>query len=139
MSSDMAVSISTMAAFILDKIIPPVISRGVEIYFGPYVVEVVQACSGMNSMFSLFALSVIYMRYEESRKIWQMIILIALVVPVAIITNLLRVIILIMITHFSGEAMSQGIFHDITGIFSFVIALVFLGSVDHLLVKISNK
>jgi len=139
MSSDMAVAIAGMSAKLLNYIIPPVISRGVSVYFGQYAVEVVSACSGMNSMFSLLALSVIYIRQESARKMWHIITLIALVIPVAMLTNLLRVIILILITAYGGERMSQGIFHDITGVLSFIIALVILGVTDIVLGALEGR
>jgi exosortase/archaeosortase len=89
MSSEMAIAIARLAAIILNYFIPPVVSSGVSIYFGQYAVEVVSACSGMNSMFSLLALSVLYIRQEGERKLWHILLLVALVIPVAMITNLL--------------------------------------------------
>jgi exosortase/archaeosortase family protein len=130
MSSEIAVAIAGISAKILNIFNPPVISSGVSVYFGQYAVEVVRACSGMNSMFSLLALSVIYIRQDGLRKILHIIILVGLVIPVAMLTNLIRVIILILITMHGGEQMSQGIFHDITGVLSFVIAVIILGVID---------
>jgi len=141
MSSDMAVFIAGTTANILNYFNPPVISSGVSVYFGQYAVEVVKACSGMNSMFSLLALSVIYIRQERTRKVWHIIILVALVIPAAMLTNLSRVIILILITMYGGEEMAHGIFHDITGVLSFLIALLILGVIDKGLsmIGIENK
>jgi hypothetical protein len=42
----------------------------------------------------------------------------------------LRVMILILITRYGGEEMAHGIFHDVTGVLSFLIALLILGVID---------
>jgi len=139
LSSELAKGLAAVTAHIISSLLFPVTSNGVTLYFGPYSAEVAHACSGMNSIFSLFALSVLYLREGVQRKLWHIGILIALVIPVAVITNLLRVIILVLITWYFGNRYAQGIYHDLTGIMVFVIALVLLATIDQIMFFIDKK
>ncbi|TLU81960.1 MAG: exosortase/archaeosortase family protein [Chlorobium sp.] len=132
-SSELALAIADSAAKILTATILPVVSNGVTLYFGPYSAEVTKACSGMNSIFSLTALSVLYLRESAQRKPWHLLLLVACVLPVAVLTNLFRVIVLVLATNYIGDGFAQGFFHDATGIFVFLVALATLALIDHLL------
>jgi exosortase len=139
MSSELAKWLAAVSATIISTIFFPTTSNGVTIYYGPYSAEVTHACSGMNSIFSLFALSVLYLREGIQRKLWHIIILILFVIPVAIITNLIRVILLVLITWYIGNRYAQGIYHDMTGVIVFIIALLLLAGTDKMLFFIENK
>jgi exosortase len=139
LSSELAKGLASVSSNILSSTLFPVTSNGVTLYFGPYSAEVAHACSGMNSIFSLLALSVIYLREGIQRKWWHIVVLIALVIPVAVFTNLLRVMILVLITWYFGNRYAQGIYHDLTGIIVFVMALAFLAFIDQVMVKVNKK
>lgn len=139
LSSELAKGLALVSSYIISSTLFPVSSNGVTLYFGPYSAEVAHACSGMNSIFSLLALSVIYIREGMQRKWWHIVVLIVLVIPVAVFTNLLRVMILVLITWYFGNRYAQGIYHDLTGIMVFVMALAFLAVVDQIMFKIDKK
>jgi exosortase len=139
LSSELAKGLASVTASIISAVLFPVTSNGVSLYFGPYSAEVAHACSGMNSIFSLFALSVLYLREGVQRKFWHVGVLILLVIPVAVITNLMRVIILVLITWYFGNRYAQGIYHDVTGIMVFIIALALLAVIDKAMFVIDNK
>ncbi len=132
-SSQLALAIAATSAKIISATLFPVISDGVILYFGPYSAEVTKACSGMNSIFSLTALSVLYLRQGVKRKPWHITVLVACVLPVAVITNLFRVILLVLATQYVGDGFAQGLFHNTTGILAFVVALATLALIDNLL------
>lgn len=133
LSSELAQAIAVFAAKIVSAVFFPVVADGVLLYFGPYVTEVTKACSGMNSIFSLTALSVLYLRNSRSRRWWHTAALGACVLPVAIVTNLFRVIVLVLATQYLGDGFAQGVFHETTGVFVFVVALAILALIDRLL------
>ena len=139
LSSELAKGLASVSSHMLSATLFPVTYNGVTLYFGPYSAEVAHACSGMNSIFSLLALSVIYLREGISRKLWHIVILVALVIPTAVVTNLLRVIILVIITWYFGNRYAQGIYHDLAGIIVFVIALVFLAAIDKVMYGVYKK
>ena len=136
LSSELALAIAAISAKILSATFLPVVSSGVTLYFGPYSAEVTKACSGMNSMFSLTALSVLYLHKSTQRRLWHITALIALVLPVAVLTNLFRVIVLVLATAWIGDSFAQGLFHQATGIFVFLVALGTLALIDHLLFRL---
>lgn len=132
-SSQLALLIASASAKIINATLFPVISDGVILYFGPYSAEVTKACSGMNSIFSLTALSVLYLRQGVKREPWHIAVLVACVLPVAMLTNLFRVIVLVLATQYIGDSFSQGLFHNASGIFVFIVALAALVLIDYLL------
>jgi len=132
-SSQLALAIASASAKIVSATLFPVIADGVILYFGPYSAEVTRACSGMNSIFSLTALSVLYLRQGVNRKLWHIAVLVACVLPVAVLTNLFRVIVLVLATNYIGDGFAQGIFHNTTGIIVFIVALAILAMIDYLL------
>lgn len=111
----------------------PIGGEGVRIYIGQYELLVAAACSGINSIVSLAAISLfyIYMRHQAD---WRYALLLVLfIVPVALIANFFRVLILILLTYHSGEATAQGFLHNFAGLLMFGIALLTIFGIDILL------
>ena len=61
------------------------------------------------------------------------------IVPVAIFANLVRVLILILLTYHAGEAAAQGFLHNFAGMTTFAIALVSIYVFDQLCQKITGR
>ncbi len=139
LSSGLAVNIASVTAVLLNFTLMPIAAHGVILYFGPYSAEVAHACSGMNSIFSLFALSLLYLREGVQRKPWHIALLVALVIPIAVVTNTIRVIMLVLATWYIGETFAQGLFHDFAGIFVFVLALALFALIDFLLFSVAGN
>jgi exosortase len=135
LSAELAVNIASLTALLLNGAVLPITSSGVTLYFGPYVAEVTKACAGMNSIFSLIALSLLYVRQGMRRTLWHDLALMACVIPVAVAANLLRVISLVLATWYVGEGFAQGVVHDLAGVLSFVLALLMLYGVDRALFR----
>ncbi len=133
LSSELAVAIASASATVLSVTTLPVVANGVMLYFGPYNAEVTEACSGMNSIFSLTALFIIYLRTGARHNPWHIALLVASVIPVAVLTNLGRVISLVLTTWFVGDSFAQGLFHEVAGVIAFVFALFLLSVIDRLL------
>ena len=117
----------------------PIGGTGVMIQIGQYQLLVAAACAGLNSIVSLSALTLFYiyiMRQGERRR---QLVLLLFVVPVAIAVNFLRVIILILLTYYAGEAAAQSFLHDLAGVTMFVLALLLMVSVDAVLGRIVRQ
>ena len=95
------------------------------IQFPETVLEVADACSGMRSMMSLLALSVAYAFFLEMNAIKRFI-LVLLAIPIAIVTNMLRVIGTGFLAQYYGSAAAEGFFHEFAGLAVFGLAMVFL-------------
>lgn len=108
----------------------PIANSGVAITIGPYQMLVEQACSGMNSIVGLTAISMFYI-YVLHHSNWRYALgLMLLILPIAVITNLIRVTALVLITHYFGEAAAQGFLHTTTGIALFAVALGLMIAAD---------
>lgn len=125
--------LSQAAIWILALAGYPIGGQGVTIYVGQYQLLVAAACSGLNSIISLSAISLfyIYMRHQAEWRYAALLTL--LIVPVALIANFFRVLILILLTYHAGEATGQGFLHNFAGIAMFAIALMTIIGVDALL------
>lgn len=108
----------------------PVARSGVVLSVGQYQLFVADACSGLNSMFSLSALGVLYVYVTREGRWWKNAILLASVLPIAFTANTVRVMILVLVTYHFGEAAGQGSIHEFAGMILFVIALCLLFGLD---------
>jgi exosortase len=128
------VATSTVVAFGL-----PVSHDGVVIYVAQYQLLVEDACSGMNSIFGLLAIGLFYIYLVRGSSVRYALILAALTLPIAIAANILRVIILILLTFFFGDAVAQGFLHFAAGIFLFAVALMLVFALDAALISFARK
>lgn len=131
--------ISSTAVSVLYALGYPIASAGVTIQIGQYQLLVAAACAGLNSLITLSALTVFYV-YLTHRSKWKyMLLLTAAVVPVAIFSNFMRVLILILITFYVGEAAAQGFLHNFSGLVTFAIALTTIYLIDIAGQKVMRK
>lgn len=125
--------VSFIAEHILYALGYPIARSGVTLTVGPYQLLVADACSGLHSMFSLSAMGLLYL-YLMGHKSWARNgILIASILPIAFLANIIRVMILVLVTFHFGDEAGQGFVHDFAGIFLFVVALLILFALDSLL------
>lgn len=103
---------------------------GTTLYIDQYELLIADACAGMNSLFSLVAIGSFYIYIRHRRRLRPALILAAMLVPVAVLTNLVRVVLLMLVTRHAGDALAQGIFHDAIGMVMFAIMLACLVAID---------
>ena len=115
--------ISQAAVATLGLIGYPIGAQGVTIAIGQYQLLVAAACAGLNTILSLSAISLFYAYVMHKAQPRYVALLAALVLPVALFANFVRVLLLILLTYHFGEATGQGFMHDFAGIFMFVVAL----------------
>lgn len=131
--------ISTVAEVLLYHAGYPVARTGVTLVVGQYQLLVADACSGINSLFSLFALGFIYLYLQAyASKVRNLLLLLA-IAPVAILANLIRVMVLVLVTYYWGDAAGQGFIHGLAGILLFVVALTTLFFIDIILGFFCNR
>ncbi len=117
---------SSLAAFGL-----PVARQGVTIFVAQYQLLVEDACAGMNSIVGLVAVSLLYVWLMRGSRLLYCLFLTLLVLPIAIVANILRIVILILLTYFFGDAVGQGFLHFAAGMVLFATALVLVFALDH--------
>src|ERR1700722_13308700 len=80
----------------------PIAQNGVVIQIGPYQLLVQDACSGMNSIFALSAIGVFYVYAFRWDVKFSALLLMALIIPITIAANFLRVLTLVLVAYYFG-------------------------------------
>jgi exosortase B len=111
----------------------PIARSGVVLNIGPYQLLVADACSGLNSMFSLGALGLFYIHIVQHRDTWRNWLLALSIIPIAFFANTVRVIGLVLLTYYFGDEVGQGFFHKFTGMVLFVFSIMTLVLFDSVL------
>lgn len=111
----------------------PVARTGVMLLIGPYQLLVADACSGLHSVISLAALGLLYLNIVGKRSWLQLSMLIALIIPIALAANVVRIDILALITYYFGDAAGQGFLHETAGMVVFAVALALFLALDLIL------
>lgn len=111
----------------------PIARNGVVLTVGQYQLLVADACSGLHSMFSLSAMGLLYLYLMQRTSIARNIIIMAAILPIAFTANIIRVMVLILVTYHMGDEAGQGFLHGFAGIMLFVIGLLFLFVLDWVL------
>lgn len=116
----------------------PVARVGVTIYVASYQLLVEDACAGLNSLVSLSAIGLFYVYMLRGSNWRYSLLLLALVIPIAIAANMIRVAALVLITYHFGNAAAQGYLHNFAGMVTFTSALLFIFLVDKILTPVRN-
>ena len=122
--------ISIIAEQVLYAVGYPIARSGVTLTVGPYQLLVADACSGLHSMFSLSAMGLLYLYLMQRTSIARNLIIMAAILPIAFVANVVRVMVLVLITYHLGDEAGQGFLHGFAGIMLFVIGLLFLFVLD---------
>jgi exosortase len=125
--------VSWLATGVLAQVGIPVVREGVTIYVAQYQLLVEDACSGMNSIVGLVAVGLLYIYLMRGASWAYALVLVALVIPIAVLTNVLRIMTLILLTYFAGNDVAQGFLHFTAGMALFAVALVIVFALDSLI------
>ena len=114
----------------------PIARSGVILSIGPYQLQVADACSGLNSMFSLSALGTLFMYMMGRKRNLHHAIMLASILPVAFAANIIRVSTLVLVTYHLGDEAGQGFLHGAAGMVLVLVALMFFFLLDQVLDKL---
>jgi exosortase D (VPLPA-CTERM-specific) len=103
----------------------PVTRNGNVIDLGFVQLQVVEACSGLNSLISLVVLSLL-IAYFFKAHLWKRCVVVISSVPLAIFTNSLRIAITAVLHRYFGPEIAQGFFHEFSGLVIFLICVPIL-------------
>jgi EpsI family protein len=112
----------------------PVYRESYFLHIPNMTLKVADVCSGVSSVFALFALGVIYAHFLPLRFIIKCL-LVGLTFPFAIIANLFRIVLTVILAYNFGLVVFQTYFHSFSGMFTFVIALLLLIAAGEVLKK----
>jgi exosortase B len=133
LTQPLKIAVSYASVNVLHWLDYPVARSGVIINIGQYQLLVADACSGLNSLFTLEALGLLYINIIRHESMARNALLAILIVPISFISNVTRVIVLSLITYHLGDAAGQGFLHGFSGLVLFFTALLLIIGVDSLL------
>lgn len=108
----------------------PMGRTGVVMTIGQYQLLVSEACAGLQTMFTLEAMGLLYASLMNYRSWVRNASLALLVIPVAFSANVVRVMILVLVTYYFGDAAGRGFIHGFAGMVLFAVGLAFIIGAD---------
>lgn len=139
LTQPMKLAVSQVSAEIMYSLGYPVSRAGVILNVGQYQLLVADACAGLNTLFTLEALGLLYLNLVRYASMFRNIALAILIVPVSFAANVIRVITLCLVTYHLGDEAGQGFLHGFAGMVLFMSALGLIIMGDSLLRLISRQ
>jgi exosortase B len=139
LTGPMKTAVSAIAAWLLSAVGYPVGLSGVVITIGQYQLLVNEACAGLQTMFTLEAMGLLYASLMNHSSTLRNALLALLVVPIAFCANVVRVIVLVLVTYHLGDAAGQGFLHGFAGMVLFLVALALVMATDGLLGRLLHQ
>lgn len=131
--------VSDVVTWLLSAVGYPITQVGVTLYIAQYQLLVEDACAGLNSIISLTAVGLTYIYLLHNASWRYALLLMVFLLPIAIAANVVRVIILVLLTYYAGNEVAQGYLHDFAGIVTFVSALLLIFLLDTLLTPVRRR
>ena len=117
------IAISQASVALLQMLDYPIAASGVLIQIAQYELLVQQACAGLGSLLTLLAMGMVYVHLSRPENGKHAALLLLLIVPIALLANLLRVLILVLLTYHAGDRVAQSFAHDLAGMVTFFLSL----------------
>lgn len=124
------IGVSYVAEHLLFAAGYPIARSGVILTVGQYQLLVADACAGLHTMFSLEALGLLYMNLTGHAAFARNALLATMIIPISFCANVVRVMVLILITYHFGYEAGQGFLHGLAGMVLFITALMLILAVD---------
>jgi exosortase len=113
---------SRMASAILPIFGVPVLRDGNIIQLPSMQLEVAEACSGIRSLMSLFAVAIFYGYFLE-RNTWRRVVLALASIPIAVFANAARIVGTGLCVQYWNPDKAVGFFHEFSGWLMFIVSL----------------
>lgn len=130
LTQPLKLGVSAAAVWLLDLFGLPIGRSGVIIQVDQYDILVAAACAGLNSVISLSAIGLFYIYIRHNANYRYAMLLVVAIVPIAILANFVRVLLLILITYYFGDPVAQGFLHGFAGMTMFAVALLGIFALD---------
>ncbi|QPF75105.1 exosortase B [Roseateles sp. DAIF2] len=139
LTQPMKMAVSYVAEHILYSAGYPISRTGVILQIGPYQLLVADACAGLHTLFTLEALGLLYLNIVRHASLFRNIALAILIVPISFAANVIRVMVLTLITYHFGDEAGQGFLHGFAGMVLFLSALMLIIATDGMLRLGANR
>ncbi len=129
----MKMAVSFVAEAVLYWLSYPIARDGVILQIGHYQLLVADACAGLQTLLTLEALGLFYMNLVNHASFVRNVLLVTLIIPISFTANVIRVIVLTLVTYHFGDAAGQGFLHEFAGMVLFISALMLILATDAVL------
>jgi exosortase B len=124
----------TMVSYLAEQIMHAggyaVARVGVILYVAQYQMLVADACAGLRTLFTLEALGLLYLNLVRYQSVGRNIGLALLIIPISMSANVIRVVVLCLVTYYLGDEAGQGFLHGFAGFVLFFSALALTLAAD---------
>ena len=128
---------SAMSTGLLQLFGVPIVREGVTLFVAQYQLLVEDACAGMNAILGLTSLGLFY-AYLQHGASWRYCAALAVfIIPIAVLANVVRIILLVLITWKFGNEAAQGYLHGTAGLVTFGTGLLLVFGLDSVLSKLA--
>jgi exosortase len=117
---------TVVSTFLMQTIGLPALSEGNVIHLNEESIGVVEACSGLSMLMVFFALSTLVAVVSARRPLLERLVLVASAVPIALVSNILRITATGILHETSNSETAKAFFHDVAGWLMMPIGLGFL-------------
>ena len=124
--------VSKASVWVLANLGLPVYREGNVIHLPDRTLEVVRACSGLRSMVSLLALSAVF-GYFTLKSNGLRLILFCVGVPVAILVNIIRILLIGFALQYFSYDLIEGSGHTVFGVLIFFLAMILIAATQEVL------
>ena len=135
----MKMAVSYVAEYVLFAVGYPIARVGVMLQIGQYKLLVADACAGLHTLFTLEALGLLYLNIVRHDSLFRNVALACFIVPISFTANVIRVMVLTLVTYHLGDEAGQGFLHGFAGMVLFLTALLLIMGVDSILQYISHR
>lgn len=139
LTQPLKIAISAIAVKVLYALGYPVAASGAIIQIGPYELLVRYACAGLGSLLTLCAVGLFYVHLCRETGMRFGAALLVAIVPVAVLANLVRVLIIILLTWYFGAAVGEGVAHELAGLLMFCVAMLGMFAIHGALSALGGK
>ncbi len=116
----------------------PIFREGNVLHLASTSLEVVDACSGLRSLNTMFALSIAFAWFSELSRVGKWLLFFS-AAPIAITANMIRLTLTAFLAAHYGEKAAQGFLHEFSGMFTFILGLILLICVQRMLLKLKSS
>jgi exosortase len=116
----------------------PVLREGNVLILANTTLEVAEACSGIRSLVSLLTLAIVF-GYFSDRRMWVRTVVAVSSIPVAVITNGIRVAGTGIAAHRFGAAAAEGFFHEFSGWLVFLAAFALMLGIQQAISRLAPE
>jgi exosortase len=116
---------SRYASLALDLLGISALQEGVNIYIPGFSFVIERGCSGLRSIVALVTLSILF-AYLVQGTVGRRIFLVFSAIPIALVSNLTRIIVVVLIAKFWGREAAESFFHEFSSLMLFSLAFLML-------------